>query len=135
MEYQAECSCGQVKVSIRLPQPIEEYQARECDCDFCVRYGLAYISDANGTISFAPIQSMNQLKQGSGQATFWQCSHCTDFVAVTHDCNGVERGAVVKALFANKHKLKPSITVSPRQLQPKEKPIRWSAVWSRVVLE
>lgn len=116
-----------------FPSPIEEYQARECDCDFCISRGLAYLSDVNGTISFSPKELMNQLKQGSGQATFWECDSCHDVVAVTNKKNGEVRGAVSKQLFAQHFKLKPSVPISPKKLSPSEKSERWPNVWSKVV--
>ncbi|WP_353668024.1 hypothetical protein [Marinomonas sp. THO17] len=133
MSYSTSCSCGKITVVANFPSPIEEYQARECDCDFCISRGLAYLSDVNGTISFSPKETMNQLKQGSGQATFWECDNCHDVVAVTNEKNGVVRGAVSKRLFARRFQLKPSVTVSPKKLSASEKSVRWPNVWSKVV--
>jgi hypothetical protein len=112
---------------------IEEYQARACDCDFCVPRGLAYLSDVNGTISFSPADKMKQLKQGSGQAIFWQCRQCEQVVAVTNTKDGETRGALSKTLFEKQYNLMPSLAVSPKQLSPKEKAKRWTTVWSKVV--
>ena len=133
MNYSTSCSCGKIEVAANFPSPIEEYQARECDCDFCTSRGLAYLSDINGTISFAPKETMNQLKQSSGQATFWECDSCHDVVAVKKKKNGVVKGAVSKRLFAQHFKLKPSITVSPKNLSASEKSDRWPTVWSTVI--
>lgn len=133
MNYSTSCSCGKVKVVAKFPSPIEEYQARECDCDFCTLRGLAYLSDVYGTISFSPKDTMNQLKQSSGQATFWECDNCHDVVAVTTEKNGEVRGAVSKRLFAQYFQLKPSITVSPKKLSASEKSDRWPTVWSKIV--
>ena len=133
MHYNTSCSCGQISVSAFFPSSIEEYQARRCDCDFCVSRGLEYLSDVNGTISFSPKNKMNQLKQGSDQAIFWECNNCQDVVAVTNSKDGETRGALVKALFGNSYQLKPSITVSPKKLSPSEKTERWLTVWSKVI--
>ncbi|CZF79624.1 MULTISPECIES: aldehyde-activating protein [Grimontia] len=133
MNYSSTCDCGEIKINVCFPLPIDEYQARACDCDFCVPRELAYLSDVNGTISFSPRNKMNQLKQGSGQATFWQCSNCKQVVAVTNTSKGETRGAVSKAIFAKKFSLKPSAFISPKNLSPKEKIERWPTVWSKVV--
>lgn len=133
MNYSTSCSCGKIKVTAYFPLPIEEYQARECDCDFCISRGLAYLSDAKGTISFSPKAQLNQLKQGSGQAIFWECNNCHDVVAVTNSKHDEVRGAVSKQLFAKHLTLKPSVIVSPKQLSASEKAERWSTVWSKVV--
>ena len=133
MDYSSTCSCGSIKVNAFFPLSIEEYQARACDCNFCTSLGLAYLSDVNGTISFSPKSEMNQLKQGSEQATFWQCRTCEQVVAVTNTKDRETRGAVSKAIFEKKFSLKPSVTVSPKQLSPKGKTERWRTGWSKVV--
>ncbi|NMH60334.1 aldehyde-activating protein [Alteromonas ponticola] len=133
MNYSASCTCGKVSLSIDLPSPIDTYQTRECDCDFCVARGLAYFSDPDGTLSFAPEEALNPLEQGSGQATFWECDHCHQVVAVTNEQDGEVRGAASRQLFAQQYRLQASITVSPKQLSPAEKVERWRTVWCKVV--
>ena len=133
MEYKARCSCGDIEIIINLPEPIESYSARKCDCDFCVPRCLAYLSDANGTLSFTPKDKLVQLKQGSGQATFWQCRNCEDVVAVSNTQNGDTRGAAVKGLFEGLYSLQESVTVSPKTLSAAEKLERWPLVWAKVV--
>lgn len=133
MHYSVSCNCGHVNISAFLPLPVEDYEARECSCRFCVSRGLAYISDVNGTISFDSLETMAQLKQGSGQAIFWQCNNCQQVVAVTNQSNGEIRGALSKKLFAKRYTLKPSISVSPQTLSPAQKAERWALVWSQVV--
>ncbi|MCY7297270.1 aldehyde-activating protein [Alteromonas sp. a30] len=133
MEYSATCKCGDIKIIASFPSSIEEYQARECDCDFCISHGLAYLSDVNGTIAFSPKSHMNQLKQGSEQATFWQCSRCKQVVVVTSTKNGETRGAVSKTVFEKDFSLKASVNVSPKRFSPKDKAERWPTVWSKVI--
>ncbi|MDK2593871.1 aldehyde-activating protein [Pseudoalteromonas obscura] len=133
MKYCASCKCGNVEVSVNFPHPIEKYQPRECNCDFCLANGLAYLSDPNGTLSLTAKDPMKRLKQGSLQATFWQCPHCMDIVAVTHANNNKTRGAVSKQLFEAKYRIPPSIRVSPKKLSPTEKLIRWNTAWSTVI--
>lgn len=133
MNYSTTCKCGTIKIKAFFPLSIEEYQARACDCSFCVPRELAYLSDVNGTISFSPTSELNQLKQGSEQATFWQCLHCEQVVAVTNTANGETRGALSKALFDEQFALRPSISLSPKQLSATQKAERWPTVWSLVV--
>lgn len=133
MKYTASCDCGRIDITVDFPHAIETYQPRACDCDFCMARGLAYLSDPDGTLSFAPKDGMRQLKQGSQQASFWQCEHCNQVLVVTHEEEGVLRGAVSKALFEKTYELAPAVWVSPKQFSPKEKTQRWSAVWSKVI--
>lgn len=133
MRYTGTCTCKKIEVVATFPRAIETYEARACDCDFCVARNLAYLSDANGTLSFSPRSGLQPLTQGSGQAVFWQCTSCHDVVAVTHEQDGQTRGAAAKSVFSDEHPLRPSVTVSPKTLSPQEKPQRWQQVWSRVV--
>ena len=133
MNYSTTCECGNIKINAIFSLPIEEYQASACDCDFCVPRQLAYLSDVNGSISFSPTSDMKQLKQGSEQATFWQCNMCEQVVAVTNTTNGATIGALSKAVFDRTYVLKPSIAASPKELSADEKVERWSRVWAKVV--
>ncbi|MCG7549980.1 aldehyde-activating protein [Pseudoalteromonas sp. Of7M-16] len=133
MKYCVSCNCGNVEVSVNFPHPIEKYQARECNCDFCRANGLAYLSDPNGTLSLTAKDPMKQLKQGSLQATFWQCARCMDIVAVTHSNHKETKGAVCKKLFEAKYLVQPSVCVSPKDLTPTEKLNHWNAAWSTVI--
>lgn len=133
MDYFLRCHCGNVNVSATFPHPVEEYVARKCDCDFCMAHDLAYLSDVNATFTLSSNSPMTKLKQGSQQATFWQCKNCKEVVAVTSENNGETRGALSKNLFTDKYPLKPSVIVSPKTLSATEKSERWPTVWSKVV--
>ncbi|MGS2719409.1 hypothetical protein [Paraglaciecola aestuariivivens] len=133
MNYKLYCSCKQIEVAAFFPTDIENYQARACDCSFCLPLKLAYLSDANGSFSFGPKAKMEQLKQGSNQAIFWQCKGCKDIIGVTYQNAHEVRGALSQQLFLSQHNLLPAVEVSPKTLSPTEKTQRWSAVWSKVL--
>ena len=134
MKYSSTCSCGNIKISVNLSSPIEEYRPRKCDCDFCMEHDLSYLSDVNGTLEFYPKAKMNVLRQGSQQASFWQCQSCKQVVAVTNTNNGVTRGAVSTTVFDKLHSLQPPITVSPKLLSTTQKYERWPKIWFKVIL-
>jgi hypothetical protein len=135
MDYLSSCSCASIQVELSLPNPIESYQPRECDCEFCEAHGLAYISDKLGTLTIKSSASINILKQGSKQASFVQCSHCEQVVAVTYRAKQVIKGAVSVALFAKDYALGQYQSVSPKVLSANDKRERWSTLWLTVVLD
>ena len=70
-----------------------------------------------------------QLKQGSEQAKFWQCTSCQQIVAVSCEIAGNLKGTVNANLFAQSHKLKTPVVVSPKLLSPEQKRDRWAKAW------
>lgn len=132
MSYSSLCSCGKVTIEVILPRPIEEYAPRRCDCDFCTSRGASYLSDPEGKLKFLPIHELEQIKQGSYQATFWSCSSCKDLVAVTGEFPEGIRGAANSRLFEKQYNLQPSKIVSPKTLSPEEKLNRWCTLWMKV---
>ena len=129
MRFQTHCSCGNISVGLILPKPIESYRPRQCDCDFCMSNNIQYLSDSNGSLSIKPTTQLNQLRQGSEQAVFWQCSNCHQIVAVSHQYENEFRGALNAQLFSHEHQLPEAVVVSPKSLSPSEKRERWSSVW------
>jgi hypothetical protein len=135
MNYFSSCLCESVQVTLSLPNPIESYHPRVCDCDFCKYHRLAYISDPLGKLSIKLNVSVNFLKQGSEQASFVQCSKCHQIITVIYNGEKAQRGAVSAALFANKYALGEYQSISPRLLSSSDKRERWSRLWLTVVFE
>jgi|TARA_Y100001954_G_C15633708_1_gene514041 hypothetical protein len=129
--YLSNCLCGNVKISLSLPNSIEGYELRACDCEFCQSNRITYISDRGGSLLVASRAPLIQIKQGSEQATFWQCPSCKDVVAVTAMLNNGLKGAVNAQLFSRHLDLGVPVVVSPKFLSPKEKRIRWDSSWLR----
>ncbi|WDE14163.1 aldehyde-activating protein [Thalassomonas haliotis] len=132
MDYSSTCSCAKVEIKISLPKNIEEYEPRACDCDFCTARGLSYLSDPSGQLKIYHPGELEQLKQGSQQASFWQCASCNDLVAVTCEIDSQTKGAINAAMFEKQQCLKPAVSVSPKTLPPEEKLNRWNKVWLKV---
>lgn len=132
MKYSSSCQCGKVGVLLSLPHAIERLEPRKCDCDFCKSHELIYLSEADGELSIEAHGALKQLKQGSEQATFWQCTSCSQIVAVTIAFDGQIKGAVNGNLFTKNWCLKNSVTVSPKVLSPEKKRERWASVWLNV---
>lgn len=132
MKYSSSCQCGKVGVVLSLPHSIERLEPRECDCDFCKSHELIYLSEPDGELSIEAHGALKQLKQGSEQATFWQCTSCNKIVAVTIAFDGQIKGAVNGNLFTKNWRLKNSVTVSPKILSPEKKRERWASAWLNV---
>jgi len=132
MGYSSTCRCGKTSVQLVLPNPIESYAPRECDCDFCQSNQITYLSDPEGSLFVASHEALNQSKQGSEQATFWHCSSCEQMVVVTNTLDDEVKGAVNGKLLSNKYTLQQPQAVFPKLLSPTEKRDRWSAAWLRV---
>ena len=64
MQYSASCRCGKIKVTLVISQPIENFQPRQCDCDFCQSYDLIFISEPEGKLLIVTQTDVIQLKQG-----------------------------------------------------------------------
>jgi hypothetical protein len=70
------CTCGKIEFILELPEKLENYSPRQCDCDFCVQHNLMYLSHPQGKISISNSGNFEILKQGSEQASFLRCDGC-----------------------------------------------------------
>ena len=135
MDYSACCHCKKIGVSLTLARPIDSYQPRACDCSFCQLHAVTYISAVDCALSIHPNGALRQLKQGSAQATFWQCTACYQIIAATHAFgDGIDplRGAVNSQLFSHQYQLPAPVSVSPQRLTPADKRKRWLSSWLTV---
>jgi hypothetical protein len=125
------CHCGNIRVELELTRPPGTYIPRACDCDFCLKHGAAYVSDARGSVLIRIKDQGNSEKyrQGSGQAEFLFCRTCGVLVGVLHR---VENGLYatinvnatdVRADFGTEQ------PASPKNLSANEKTQRWQEIW------
>jgi len=126
------CHCGKVIFSIELPDALDKYSPRKCDCDFCMERNLSYLSHPDGTLEIKCSSPFKVINQGSNQAMFLVCSDCGDVVAVAYPFHDCVKGAVNAGLLNGSADLREPKFVSPKQLVPKEKLNRWNSLWFRV---
>ncbi|MGX5201071.1 hypothetical protein [Aliikangiella sp. IMCC44632] len=132
--YQGACGCGNLSYQLALTQPLKNYLARYCDCDFCQQHQLAYLSDPAGSCRLYISNPVNRIKQGSEQAEFIQCENCKIIIAVTVKFNDDLIGAVnVNALVDNAESLQ-KVNVSPKQLNASTKLARWQQAWMKFIV-
>lgn len=129
------CDCGCVAVAIELTQPLDSYAPRRCDCTFCTKHGIAWLSDSTGSvrINVAEASKLQKYKQpsSSAQAEFLLCSGCGVVVAATFTDANEERtyAAVNASVLDGADKFAPATDVSVKQLKAQEKAARWRQMW------
>lgn len=126
------CSCGQTKVKLSLPETLDQYSPRACDCDFCISRNISYISHPDGELEIESTEPFDIQKQGSNQASFIICSCCKSVIAGTLQIENNLIGALNSTLLSNYSLLQKPTTVSPKTLEAKEKVERWKTVWLKV---
>ena len=132
--YTGSCPCQNVHFSLLLPLTLESYQARKCDCDFCMQRNVSYLSDPDGQLDIYSSTPLAKNRQGSEQAVFLSCTHCQTLIAATCPFPAGLKGAINSTLITGQEQLKPAVDVSPKQLNSEEKLRRWRAVWLAVTI-
>lgn len=132
--YHGTCDCGATEMSISLPMALDHYAPRACDCDFCTRRQISYLSDPQGTIAIKSLKPLTELQQGSNTATFLSCAVCLTVMCVSYSNDTRCVGALNASRLTEKKLLKPPVSVSPKTLTAAEKTERWLLVWSPLAL-
>ena len=126
------CHCGNLRLELTLSRAAGEYNPRACDCDFCTRHAVAWLSDPLGALGIR-IQDqakVSRYRQGNELAEFLLCSHCGGLAAVLYkDPSGGLLAAVNARLFDGGEGFGPAQTVSPKTLSAEQKIRRWQDVW------
>ena len=130
-ELNGECRCRNVLVRVELAREPSDYQPRVCDCDFCVGFGAAYLSDPEGslTIHIMDAGATEQVRQGNEIADFLVCRTCGVLVAALHEDGGQSFGAVNAWVVGEPGTFGPELPVSPKKLAADEKTARWKRLW------
>ncbi len=136
MKYEepGKCNCGKVTFSIELPEKLEKYSPRKCDCDFCIERNMSYLSHPDGILIIECSDPLEIIKQGSNQARFLVCSECNTIIVGVHQFGNCLKGAVNANLINEFERLQKPTSVSPKYLSPKEKLSRWEGVWQKVTI-
>lgn len=130
--YSGKCHCGTVTFLMELPEGLDKYSPRKCDCDFCMDRNVSYLSHTDGVLEIECSSPFIVIKQGSNQALFLVCSGCGEVVAAVYQFHDFIKGAVNAGLLNESAYLQKPIIVSPKHLAPEEKLSRWESVWFRV---
>ena len=128
------CSCGQTKVKLSLPEALDQYSPRACDCDFCTSRNISYISHPDGELEIESMEALDIQKQGSKQANFITCNCCKSVIACCLQIENSLIGALNSTLLLNYSLLQDPTLVSPKALGAKEKIERWQSVWLNITV-
>src|SRR5277367_974453 len=92
------CRCGNVSVRVTLGRQPNEYVPRICDCDFCTRFGAAYLSDSDGslTIQIKDAGATERVRQGDRLVDCLVCRTCGVLVGALYE-DGAHLFGVVNA--------------------------------------
>ena len=129
------CSCGEVNLHLDLPNKLNTYEPRACDCDFCIERNIVYLSDSKGKLTIHSKTKLQTNQHGSEQASFLSCNTCNNVVAVVCKIGDVLKGAVNATLFKDFQQMKKPHVVSPKLLSAQEKLDRWSKLWLTVKID
>ena len=134
-DIKANCHCGNVQVAIGLTREPRSYQPRACDCSFCQRHAAAYISDAEGSLTFQvkDPQLLGSYKQGSNTADFLICRNCGVLIGVAYREGDETYAALNARILAGSVSLGSEVTASPQKLGASEKVGRWKKLWFKSV--
>lgn len=127
--YSGNCDCGNSRVTVYLPQTLDKYHPRACDCNFCISRQLSYLSDPDGMLEIESPQPFKLQQQGSNQAVFVTCHGCDTVIAVTFKRANKLKGALNSHLLSDAALLQAAISVSPKQLSASDKVSRWQSLW------
>jgi hypothetical protein len=124
-----QCPCGQVTFTLSLPNTLDQYSPRACDCDFCTARHIVYLSDPMGELTIESQTPLALLRQGSNQAGFITCNQCNTVIAASLQCDNQLLGALNATLLLAFPTLQQPVVVSPKHLSADAKIERWKSVW------
>lgn len=128
------CNCKAVYVEITLTTPLQNYTARQCDCDFCVARDVSYLSDPQGMIHLCSSADFKVYKQESNTANFLCCQDCDTLIAVYADFAATTLGALNVSVLSDSGMFTKQ-SVSPKKLQRSNKMARWQTAWMPISIE
>ena len=131
MKLSGSCICQNIKFGLEISFAMETFSPRTCDCDFCLKNKMSYISDTNGK---ADIQINNPtliklIQQGHKQAHFLTCHVCQSVICALYSEDKKTYAAFNTELIFNKDHFAEPLSVSPKKLTAKEKVDRWKSLW------
>ncbi|MCJ8318274.1 MAG: hypothetical protein MJK12_01485 [Colwellia sp.] len=126
------CKCGQTTIKLSLPETLEHYSPRACDCDFCISRNISYLSHPDGELEIESIEPLAVQQQGSNQAEFITCNCCKTVIAVSLQLENALIGALNSTLLSDFLLLEEPTIVSPKALAAKEKLARWQTIWLKM---
>lgn len=125
------CYCGNIRLDVVLSRDVSAYNPRACDCDFCLKHGAAYISDAAGSlwIRVGNPQALNRFRQGSNTAEMLLCRSCGVLIGALYREGEQLFGTLNYKALDSRASFGPEQSVSPKSLSAEAKVQRWRELW------
>lgn len=131
-KYKGSCDCDKVSFVVVLSQSLIAYTPRACDCDFCTKRGIEYLSETGGSLDINSNQPLQKLVQGSKQVHFLSCAGCHTVVCVVYEFSTGLKGAVNATLIEDEEPRQQAVAASPKLLNATQKVERWNSLWLQV---
>jgi len=125
------CHCENIQFEMDLTREANTYTPRVCDCDFCLKHGASYLSDAQGklVITIKHESDVNKYQQGNKLADFLICKNCGVLVGVTSEIHGKLYATINSKAITNNAEFGLEKSASPKKLDAQTKTERWEELW------
>lgn len=83
MKYSGGCHCGNIKIELVTPWPVEAKALRTCGCTFCSTHAAATFSDPSASVAITVEDSslLTKYQFGLKTAEFFLCKKCGVYLA------------------------------------------------------
>jgi len=129
--FKGSCHCGNIGMAFETLRKPAQFNPRACDCSFCQKHGVAYISDPLGKlhISIRNGAALKEYRQGSKSARFLLCNDCGVCIGTVFDHENSTYGAINARCLDSESGFGDTLPASPRKLATNEKISRWLELW------
>ncbi|MEN9520261.1 MAG: hypothetical protein RLZZ381_2849 [Cyanobacteriota bacterium] len=130
-KYSGSCHCGNITFEMAVPQKLNLYNPRACDCNFCLKHRASYISDEKGklAISVKKKSKLNRYQHGDRIADFLICQTCGVLVGVCYETQEHLYATINICTLEPTINFKQNQVVSPKKFGKNEKIQRWKDLW------
>ena len=130
-EVSGGCYCGNIGLTVTLPQELSTYHPRACDCDFCRKHGAAYVSDPQGElrIQIRDEPQVSRFRQGSSTAEMLICRTCGVLVGALYRETDRLFGTLNAQALDCRAAFAAAQSASPKMLPAAQKAVRWRELW------
>ncbi len=128
------CSCKNIEIVWHTVD--HSLMPRACQCDYCLPKGAAYVSKS-GTrveVTIRSEQLHNEVRHGSENAVFHECTQCDQVVFVTAKFEGEVYGVLNANHLNNKFGFADPVERNFSSQTPEEKRDRWRENWCHPVI-
>ena len=137
MEHHGGCHCGNLRVTLHLPQQPEDVRPRACGCSFCRAHNTRTASDPDGKVEIraADWSLVEAYRFGSGTAEFLLCRRCGVYLGAVCDTPAGLRATINTNSLDDRARFTQTATAVDHDGEPLEDRIaRRARTWTPAVL-